>query len=119
MFGFNPYAMIGGAVAALAIVASFTYQSHEIHKYHTMYNCVNSDTDCAKNSKVVTVPGLQARIAQMVESQKNQTSVTTENVTKVVKVPVETTKIITEIKKVPVAADCTASDYPEDVTNAF
>lgn len=117
MFTINPlYAAIGGGLAVIAVAGTFRYQSDQIHKYHSLYNCVSSNVGCAKGSKLVTVPDLQVQIALMKQGQRDQTAVTQHNVNNVIK---PRTEVITKIKeiKVPVevAADCPTPEIPEEL----
>lgn len=121
MFGLNPYTLLGGAVAALALVATLHYQSHEIHKYHSMLECVQDGKGCA-NPKIVTVPGLQQKIRDMTTAQNNQTATTERVVTKVVQAPAQvvTKTIVKEIHDAPMPVDCKKSpEFPQDVKDSY
>lgn len=103
----NPYSLIGGGVAVLAIAGSFYVQSTLIHKYHTMY-----DTD------ETTIVHLQDKIKGMTTAQNDQTSKSDQNIIRVIQGPKEVTQIIREIQAAP-SKPCAAPTYPQEVTDAF
>lgn len=108
MFGFNPYVLIGVLVFLLSMAGVIGYQSHEIHKYHVMYE-----------TELKVEGAYKQQVIDMTTSQNTQSTKTQETVTKVVKVPVETQRIVTEVQKVTVPSECKTPDYPQDVKDSF
>lgn len=115
MFSLNPYAIGVGALAALALVVGFKHQDNQIHKYHTLYNCVSKKLDCPKNNTEVTVPDLQAQIALMNLADKTQQKVTTKTVEKVVKAKPEIVEKVKVIHDLPLPPDCKTPEVPEEL----
>lgn len=105
---FNPYTYIGGAIVIVLLAASFYYQSTQIHKWHVKYDTEHE----------LTVKQAE-QILGMTTAQNLQTSVTQKNVEKVVKVPVETTRLVKEVQTVKIPQDCSTPAYSQEVKNAF
>jgi hypothetical protein len=103
----NPYVLIGGGVAALAIAGSIYVQSTMIHGWHVKYD----------NDEVM-IGQLHQQIKNMTDEQNKQTSKSEQTVIKVVQGPREVQSIIKEIEAAP-AKPCTAPTYPDEVKNAF
>lgn len=104
--------MIAGGVLALSVVGGMVYQNHEIHHYHTMYD----------NLKVSDGKAIQMRddtIAQLLNSQKSQTTTTTKNVATVVTVPGPVKTIVKTVHDAPLPANCGTPPIDEEAKNAF
>lgn len=103
----NPYVLLGGGVAALAIAGSMYVQSTMIHKYHTMY--LSDET---------TIVQLKDKIRGMTDTQNTQTGKSEQNVIRVIQGPKEIMSVIHEIQAAP-AKPCAAPVYSEEVKNDF
>lgn len=103
----NPYVLIGGGVAALAVAGSLYVQSTMIHSWHVKYN-----------ADEVTIGQLNAKIVDMTTAQNQQKGQSEQNVIKVIQGPREVQSIIKEIGAAP-AKPCTTPTYSDEVKNAF
>lgn len=116
MFTINPlYGAIAGGVLVLGVTGTIVHQGHQIHKYHTLFNCVNEGADCEKNSKLITVPQLRAQIAQMTAVQNEQTKISDQNIAKVITVRPEIKVVQDKFKKEPLPPNCETPDVPAEL----
>lgn len=100
---FNPYSYIGAGVVVAAIGGSLYYQSTQIHHYHKLYN--------NEHDKVVE---LQQKIATMTSSQNTQTKRTEETI-KIVTATAPVVKVIQDMKKEPLPANCATPTIPDEL----
>lgn len=104
----NPYSYIGGAIILAIIGGSLWYQGTQIHHWHVKYDTEHE-----------LVIKQQQIISNLKGTQNNQIKTTEKNVVSVVKIPVETQKIIKEVQQVPVPQDCSTPNYSQEIKNAF
>lgn len=109
MFKFlNPYYYLGAAIVLALIGGTFYYQDRQIHHYHTLFD----------NEHTKTIQ-LQDQLNVVLARQADQSTKTTQNVTKVVTVPGPVQTVVKTIHDAPEPVDCSTPPLSDEVKNAF